>query len=280
MGNRNNFSGRNWNLFLVTEPDRIVSKQMLKYMSTKQHTSILNRISRCCGIILLVVLTTGCISVHEQSTRHAGNGWYTVKPTDTLYSIAWRYGLDYKELARWNQISDDYLINLDQRLIMHEPGNQQPTQVVVAATPKSQTTVKPPKSKEVKTVINVKPPSRWLWPVKGKLLNSFSLKQLDRRGIDIAGKLGQPVRATASGKVVYSGNGLVGYGNLIIIKHNETYLSAYAYCKERLVSEGTLVKAGRVIAKMGQLKNKSARLHFEIRINGKPVDPMKYLPKN
>ncbi|MFT5225877.1 MAG: lipoprotein NlpD, partial [Polaribacter sp.] len=97
-------------------------------------------------------------------------------------------------------------------------------------------------------------------------------------GIDIAGQLGQDVRATAAGKVVYSGNSLIGYGNLIIIKHNETYLSAYAYCKERLVNEGTVVQAGAIIAKMGQHKNKLARLHFEIRKDGKPVDPVKYLP--
>ena len=246
-------------------------------MLTKQY---LSRISQYCCVILLTVVITGCISYQEQSSRHAGNGWYTVKPTDTLYSIAWRYGLDYKELARWNQISNDYIINLGQRLIMRAPDDQQDTRVEVVISPKNQPIVRPDQPKEAEAVVNAKPPGRWLWPVKGKLLNTFSIKQLDRRGIDIAGELGQPVRATASGRVVYSGNGLVGYGNLIIIKHSETYLSAYAYCKERLVSEGTTVKAGSIIAKMGQLKNKSARLHFEIRKNGKPVDPMNYLPKN
>ncbi len=247
------------------------------------------RIIRCCAILLLILLVSGCISTQEQSSRQVGNSWYTVKPTDTLYSIAWRYGLDYQVLASWNQISDDYVIVLGQRLVMQNPGKQ-----IVARAPVSSISGKPPgpsttvqatvgpvtsnaKPPVVKTPITAKPPARWLWPTKGKLLNTFSIKQLDRRGIDIAGKLGQNVRATAAGKVVYSGNGLVGYGNLIIIKHNETYLSAYAYSKERLVTEGTSVKAGGIIATMGQHKNKSARLHFQIRKNGKPVDPMKYL---
>jgi lipoprotein NlpD len=253
-------------------------------------SSALCRIIQYCAIFLLMLLVSGCISTQVQNSRHAGNGWYTVKPTDTLYSIAWRYGLDYKMLASWNQIPDDYIINLGQRLVMHNPGRKVVAQAPVSSTlgntsgssTTDQSTQKSSaassKLQVVKTPTTTKPPARWHWPVRGKLFNTFSIKQLDRRGIDIAGKLGQAVRATAAGKVVYSGNGLVGYGNLIIIKHNETYLSAYAYCKERLVSEGAVVKAGAIIAKMGQHKNKSARLHFQIRKNGKPVDPMKYLP--
>ncbi|MFT5716789.1 MAG: lipoprotein NlpD [Oleiphilaceae bacterium] len=240
-------------------------------------------ITRCCAIFLLILLVSGCISSQVQGNRHAGNGWYTVKPSDTLYSIAWRYGLDYKELANWNQISDDYIINLGQRLVMYNPGKKIVTEALVSSTSgnssASLTTNQPlVKSTSESTTLETNPPARWRWPTEGKLLNTFSITQLDRRGIDIAGKLGQAVRATAAGKVVYSGNGLVGYGNLIIIKHNETYLSAYAYCKERLVSEGTFVKAGAIIARMGQHENKTARLHFEIRKDGKPVDPMKYLP--
>lgn len=249
-------------------------------MLTKKYPSILIHLLRHICVLLCVFLVSSCIAFQEQSSRHAGHGWYTVKSTDTLYSIAWRYGLDYKELASWNQISDDYVINLGQRLIMREPDRSLSAQTVVTSIPTSEPAIKPTKPKAVAEVVYQNPPSRWIWPVKGKLLNSFSLKQLNRRGIDIAARLGEPVRATASGKVVYSGNGLVGYGNLIIIKHNETYLSAYAYCKERLVSEGAIVKAGSIIAKVGQLKSKSARLHFEIRKNGKPVDPINYLPKN
>ncbi|MFT5657870.1 MAG: lipoprotein NlpD [Gammaproteobacteria bacterium] len=230
--------------------------------------------------MLIAVLATGCIANQGQGIRHAGHGWYTVKSTDTLYSIAWRYGLDYKELAHWNQISDEYIINLGQRLIMHEPDNLPAVQVAVATPTINQSMAIPATPEPVKPPDNSEPPARWLWPVKGEVLNSFSLKQLDRRGIDIAGTLGQPIRASAAGRVVYSGNGLAGYGNLIIIKHNDNYLSAYAYCKERLVSEGATIQAGSIIAKMGRLKSKSARLHFQIRKNGKPVDPIKYLTKN
>ena len=120
-------------------------------------------------------------------------------------------------------------------------------------------------------------PRAWLWPTEGKTLNSFSASVLARRGIDIAGRQGQPVVAVADGKVVYSGNGLAGYGNLVIIKHSDKYLSAYAYCQQRLVQEGTVVKAGKVVATMGTRDN-TAKLHFEIRRDGKPVDPLRYLP--
>ena len=250
-------------------------------------STILTRTIHCCSFMLFTLVVSGCMSAQVQSDQQASKGRYTVKPADTLYSIAWRYGLDYKMLANWNQISNDYIIYLGQRLIMHNPGVgiivQEPSNSTSGrASSINQPTVKPTtkstKLPVIKTSTASKPPARWRWPVKGRLLNTFSIKQLNRRGIDIAGKLGQPVRATAAGRVVYSGNGLVGYGNLIIIKHNETYLSAYAYCKERLVNEGTVVKAGTIIAKMGQHKSKLAKLHFEIRKNGKPVDPMKYLP--
>jgi len=117
-----------------------------------------------------------------------------------------------------------------------------------------------------------------LWPTGGRLLSTFLASDIGRRGIDIGGTLGQDVRAVADGRVVYSGNGLAGYGNLIIIKHSDIYLSAYAHCQERLVQEGNTVKAGTVVARMGQ-KDETAKLYFEIRRNGKPVDPLKYLPK-
>ena len=267
--------------------DRLIRYSILIINSAILLSHTLAQIIRYCAIFLLTLLVSGCISAQLQNSLDSGNSWYTVKPTDTLYSIAWRYGLDYKELARWNQISDDYIINLGQRLVMYKPDKR-----IVAQAPLSSTsgnassrssdvsrTNQPPAKSTIKpTTLDIKSPPRWRWPVKGKLLNTFSIKQLDRRGIDIAGKLGQTVRATATGKVVYSGNSLVGYGNLIIIKHSEMYLSAYAYCKERLVSEGDFVKAGAIIARMGQHNNKTARLHFEIRKSGKPVDPIKYLP--
>ena len=233
------------------------------------------------AIFCLCLSISACLGTRPTGHKPAGYGWYTVKPTDTLYSIAWRYGLDYKELARWNSVAIDAIINPGQRLVLIKPNKYLTPKVISmqvenkVATKKKVTTA----SKTVAFEPGNKNPQSWQWPIKGKVLNTFSSKQLDRRGIDIAGKLGQSVRATANGKVVYSGNGLAGYGNLIIVKHSDTFLSAYAYCKERLVSEGMSVKAGSIIAKVGLHKNKSAVLHFEVRKNGKPVDPLQYLAR-
>jgi len=229
-----------------------------------------------------VMLLVSCVTVKPPTYVSRGPGWYTVKRSDTLYSIAWRYGLDYKQLARWNQIDVDSPIHPGQRLRMIKPGSktvagsgvQKPA---TKTKTKSKTKAKASTTTGSNDQYSGRSPVKWIWPTQGKPLNTFLASQLDRRGIDIAGKFGQPVRAVADGKVVYSGNGLSGYGNLIIIKHSDTYLSAYAYCQERLVQEGASVKSGKVVAKMGRRDN-TAKLHFEIRRNGKPVDPMKYLP--
>ncbi len=229
---------------------------------------------------LAVMLLVSCVTVKPPTyVSSSGPGWYTVKRSDTLFSIAWRYGLDYKQLARWNQIDVNSPIHPGQRLRLIKPGKQT---VAASAAQKSSSKTKTKTKTSVATSsnndqYNKRGPIKWIWPTQGKPLNTFLASKLDRRGIDIAGKFGQPVRAVADGKVVYSGNGLAGYGNLIIIKHSDTYLSAYAYCQERLVQEGTSVKSGKVVAKMGRRDN-TAKLHFEIRRNGKPVDPMKYLP--
>lgn len=232
--------------------------------------------------ILVVTLPLGaCVTELPPSKSYRGPGWYTVKPSDTLYSIAWRYGLDYKALARWNGIDISAPIHPGQRLRLIQTDRP-----VVATSPGTTQTPRPATTRPAKTPgtsvaeqgVGKADPKRWLWPTDGKLLSTFLASRLDRRGIDIAGTEGQPVRAVADGRVVYSGNGLAGYGNLIIIKHSETFLSAYAYCRERLVQEGNTVKAGKVVAKMGR-KDNTVKLHFEIRRNGKPVDPLKYLPK-
>jgi lipoprotein NlpD len=229
-----------------------------------------------------VMLLVSCVTVKPPTYVSRGPGWYTVKRSDTLYSIAWRYGLDYKQLARWNQIDVNTPIHPGQRLRMIKPDSKTVAGSSVqkpATKTKTKATSKPKASTTTGSndQYSGRSPVKWIWPTQGKPLNTFLASQLDRRGIDIAGKFGQPVRAVADGKVVYSGNGLSGYGNLIIIKHSDTYLSAYAYCQERLVQEGASVKSGKVVAKMGRRDN-TAKLHFEIRRNGKPVDPMKYLP--
>ena len=225
--------------------------------------------------ILLTFLLVACVTVKPPITVQRGGGWYTVKKSDTLYSIAWRYGLDYKELASWNKIDVSAPIHPGQRLRLIKP-KQQTASAAASSKPAGQQ--KKSTASTGGSDIVYRNPGKWIWPTRGKTLNTFLASDLDRRGIDIAGKLGQPIVAVADGKVVYSGNGLAGYGNLIIIKHSDTYLSAYAHCQERLVREGMSVKAGKTVAKMGR-KDNTAKLHFEIRRNGKPVDPMKYLPK-
>jgi len=120
---------------------------------------------------------------------------------------------------------------------------------------------------------------KWEWPAKGKLLRGYSANESGKKGITIGGRPGQPVKAAASGKVVYSGSGLVRYGKMIIIKHNETYLSAYAHNNKIFVREGTMVKSGQQIAEMGSTGTNQTILHFEIRKNGKPVNPLQFLPR-
>ncbi len=233
-----------------------------------------------------IILLSGCAV--SQPYHAKGPGWYLVKPTDTLYSISWRYGLDYHDIARWNGLNDEYLIHPGQQLILIEPDHIPEPETVSSTTqedntaPQSAATAIPLPDPEV---LNSQPAAdntgdiSWSWPTQGSVSSRFSYTDLDRRGIDIAGKIGQPVHAVAAGKVVYSGTGLAGYGNLIIIKHNDTFLSAYAYNRNRLVAEGTLVKQGTLIAEMGQDKDRKPILHFQIRKNGKPVDPLSYLPE-
>ena len=226
------------------------------------------------SLFLLLGLLVGCSALKSQSLK--GPGWYQVKQTDTLYSIAWRYGLDFQQLAQWNGLREPYHIKPGQQLTLLEP-DKIPANEVYSVK-------KPPKLlKKTRVVVKPLTPSynraiRWQWPTDGKILNRFSMAKLGQRGIDIAGKIGQPVRAVADGKVVYSGTGLSGYGNLIIVKHDNIYLSAYAYNSKRLVKEGKQVKAGEQIADMGTGKNNKPMLHFQIRKKGKPVDPLKYLP--
>ena len=235
-------------------------------------------------MLIAALFLASCVVVKPSTKISRGPGWYTVKVSDTLYSIAWRYGLDYKQLARWNKIQVNQPIYPGQRLRLLKPSgvatatNSQPSTKVQPENPATPTTSASTTGKVKVDTFSGKDPGKWIWPTKGKPLNTFMASRLDRRGIDIAGELGQPVLAVADGKVVYSGNGLAGYGNLIIIKHSDTYLSAYAYCQERLVQEGTKVSSGKMVAKMGSRDN-TAKLHFEIRRNGKPVDPLKYLPK-
>ena len=254
---------------------------------------------------------------------------------DTMYSIAFYYGLDYHELAELNGIKDPRVIKIGQVLHLFPVAEKTaPVEDVKPAVPvlkdqpkvvkygyndaamakidqvQSLTTPTTPssstytiegatievvplnrKGEVVHPKVDIPPPAdnqiinteedalQWDMPASGKIIAQFS-EAANRKGIDIAGKLGQPILASAPGKVVYSGSGLRGYGKLIIIKHNKTYLSAYAHNDKVLVKEGQSVKRGEKIAEMGKTDADQVKLHFEVRRLGKPVDPAKFLPKS
>lgn len=279
---------------------------------------------------LLLLLIVGCTVsqpapiVEGWHQPEAQNSDYIVQKGDTLYSVAWAFNMDFRDLAKINNIPVPYSVHRGQRLRM-APSFQTaaPRLITFLETPTISNTknipnirihqLPHPATKVVKlptvklpvktatrsyskiiTPVKIKPanvakqtianksfPYRlrrvkdWLFPAKGKIVRGFSLVSGGNRGIEIAGLPGEPVVASASGKVVYSGSGLRGYGNLIIIKHNDTFLSAYAYNKKLLVKEGMNVTAGQKIALMGTNNAGQPRLHFEIRRNGKPIDPLK-----
>ena len=201
---------------------------------------------------------------------------YKVKKGDTLYSISWRYGMDYKTLAKINHIHSPYRLSIGQKLRFKaiKPIKKTYKPKPVKAKTKAKST-KP--TSTPKPIANIK--LAWQWPTKGKIISTYSKSATGRKGIDIAGKAGQTIVAAASGKVVYAGNGLPRYGNLLIVKHNDVYLSAYAHNTKLLVKEGQYVKAGQKIARLGSTGTQRNQLHFEIRRNGKPVDPLRFLPK-
>ena len=222
-------------------------------------------------------------------------GDYTiVRRGDTLYSIAWQHGLHIKQLADLNAIRSPYTIYTGQRLRVRPDGKSLPAAQTAAPAPRPKpapqtaartapgSTSPPPAKPAARAKPAQKLPAvvkHWVWPVKGPLIHGYHPDAPGKKGVDIGGKKGQSVKAAAAGKVVYSGSGLVGYGRLIIIKHNETLLSAYGHNSKLLVSEGEYVKAGQVIANMGSSGTDRTRLYFEIRKNGKPVNPLRYLPR-
>ena len=205
--------------------------------------------------------------------------YYVVKQGDTLYSIGFRSGHGYKRLSEWNKIPPPYNLQKGQKIKLFK--SKQKVRVESGKRRKKAESIKTRDSSQKTSIIsnNNKKVLKfyWQWPIEGKVIKIFS--QTGSKGIDIYGKLGQKVRAAASGKVVYSGSGLKGYGNLLIIKHNYLYLSAYANNRRLLVKEGQLVKKGQVIAEVGRVGGKQTSLHFEIRKNGNPVNPVKYLPR-
>lgn len=284
----------------------------------------MRKVLRAIFPLVALVWMAGCGELQPAGTsqhylRHQ------VKAGETLYSIAWRFGYDYREVAAWNRIPPPYRIYVGQELLILAPdrfkvpavqqsaaeaqGDTPPRPAVVtqptvaAATPVPATPSSPapkpapPTASAAKTDKPVQPPKpparsgavsanaspaaelviRWQWPTEGKIVTRFAASE-GRKGIDVSGRLGQPVRAAADGEVVYSGSGLIGYGNLVIVKHSDVFLSAYGHNRKLLVKEGDKVKQGATLAEMGRGANGVPMLHFEIRKNGKPVDPLLYLP--
>ncbi len=219
-----------------------------------------------------------------------------VRKGDTLYRIATTHGLSPLDLAMWNRIPPPYTIYPGRRLRLTAPDAGRVDPPRVAGTPAKPPVYRPPAGSATPPTTPVtpsKPPAPptqppapppsagfdWRWPADGTIVGRFTAGDPTRQGVDIAGKNGSPVRAAADGVVVYSGAGLVGYGELIIVKHSEQWLSAYGHNRSRLVNEGQRVKAGEQIAEMGRSGASRDMLHFEIRYNGKPQDPLLALPK-
>jgi len=300
------------------------------------------RLNQFCILLLMVAVLAGCSSgghrapvvEYGETTKKSDTAadvthkinaqekdWrpqiHVVQKGDTLYSIAFNYGLGHHELAELNGIQDPNMIQIGQQIRLF-PGSaapvasleSKPAESLIKEQPKlvkyaySEAAlaqidkVQEPVKRDVVTVAKieskpkpeVKPEAKpnannnvdeealeWSMPADGKLIAQFS-ESSNSKGVDIAGKLGQPVLASAPGKVVYSGSGLRGYGKLIIIKHNKTYISAYAHNDKVLVKEGQAVTRGQKIAEMGSTDADQVKLHFEVRRFGKPVDPAKYLP--
>lgn len=290
-------------------------------------------------VSLLCIFLASCISsrpapVHsdDRGLREPQKRYRTVVPGDTLFSIAWETGRDYRQLARWNNIDSSFLIKPGQKILLFQPDKRDrsgaggknssryrvargdtlysiarrhgltasglaaknrikppyrimPGQTLVLADGGHKKTVsKSPRSaskRSKKPSVSTRKASKpykgkWRWPTKGRLIGKYTGKG-KKKGIEIAGKRGQAIRASAAGSVVYRGSGLRGYGRLIILKHDDDYLSAYAHCENIYVKEGDVIQQGSRIATMGDSGTNRVMLHFEIRYKGNPVNPLKYL---
>jgi lipoprotein NlpD len=222
-----------------------------------------------CALGLGALLLQGC--AHLPDDRQL----YVVRPQDTVYSIAWRYGLDFRDLARWNNIGPDFRITVGQTLTLVPNRSATPSRSAAPGQSRSPTPTRPPSSPAPIRSAPAVTGQAWDWPTD----RIGAPRPVPSGGILLSGQLGQDVRAAAAGRVVYSGTGIRGYGNLIIIKHGENLLSAYAHNRESLVHDGQDVALGQVIGHMGEGAPSKPVLYFEIRRNGKPVDPLSFLPR-
>lgn len=282
-------------------------------------------------LVSLCLLLTGCsyeilhysdnpqkafASNNATLTSIPASGIHIVESGETLFSIGFRYGLDYKELAAFNRINPPYTIFPKQKIRL---GTQPDTDTATAQADSVKTPISPPDTKvtatrktETKSEVAVSKPSvvipssspvivntsssnkaeplapmqtndapisAWDWPVDGEVVTRFSNAGVSSKGINIKASEGSLIKAVANGTVVYAGSGLIGYGNLVIVKHNEVYLSAYAYNERILVKEQQNVQMGDSLAVIGGKGNERPLLHFEVRRDGRPIDPLSVLPK-
>ncbi len=223
------------------------------------------------------------ISIHRQhgitKPTQRKPGWIRIQPGDTLYGVSKKYAISQSQLVQLNRLKPPWLLQPGQKLLLRTQVKTRNTihptyhghNTTVQKTTAQKTSGRQLGRRWARSI-------HWQWPVRGKIVSAYVKNRHNAKGIDIRGNMGERVNAAADGKVVYSGNGLISYGNLVIIKHNKHYLSAYAYNHKLLVHEGQWVRAGQQIAEMGRKGNTRPRLHFEIRRNGKPVNPQHYLP--
>ena len=250
------------------------------------------RVARSISTVGLCCLLLGACA----DSADSGPQSYIVRPQDTLYSIAWRHDLDFRDLARWNNIGADFHISVGQVLVLGGPPGSTGFTGPPGSRPSDAPQVGRPLRLPSAPLSSARAPPaavagapggrdsrpsaagaamKWVWPTE----RSAAPRPVPGGGILLVGKLGQDVRAASAGRVVYTGSGLRGYGNLVIIKHADSLLSAYAHNREMLVHDGQEVAAGQVIAHMGLGAQQLPVLYFEIRQNGKPIDPLPYLSK-
>ena len=246
---------------------------------------------RAFALALGIALLAACASTHV--VRRAGGDdlrpvrvsvpkpgkSVTVRAGQTLYRIATENGITARDLAAWNDVDPPYTIFPGQTLRLYPSARATGARPVTGPPRVAGARKPPPATRPAAPAAPVASPFAWRWPVDGTVLSGYVAGDATRQGIDIGNREGTPVRSAADGVVVYSGSGLVGYGELVIVKHDDNWLSAYGHNRARMVNEGQVVKAGQQIAEMGHSGAARDMLHFEIRYNGKPVDPQAYLPK-
>ncbi len=243
--------------------------------------SLLVKSLALCTLVASIFALVGCATTPRakpanvvdrtaSASEPAPPGYYRVKKGDTLARIALDHGQAPRDVIAWNKLANPNQIEVDDLILVQPPAG---SQTAVKPLSKPIDVVKPKEAVPVTEMV-AEPGIRLSSPAKGKVTGEFSEAN---KGIDIAGKVGDPIQAAADGKVVYAGNSLRGYGNLVIIKHDNTYLTAYAHNSKLLVKEGDAVRKGQKIAEMGDTDTTSPKLHFELRVNGKPVNPTPYL---